>query len=412
MDLPQAFEASILKGASEHEAGQAGYVPAPQAGDHLKFLRGDGTWATIETNLNTQVFEIEISHNQDHLNAIQQFLGEHSPNNGDIAIIKEQIVEGKYQYTAYVYNEHWKAMDGNYSATSIYTNEDIVVTTDVGELTVNSTIEAGTNLNDLLVSMLSQSKEPEIVKSPSVTLTVTNNGKGTSFEAGTTIVPKWSASFDSGSYSYKSTKSQEEIIPVDGTGVEATTWSVKLGNVEIGTSQTGSGEAVVLEDSNLTYTVTVKYSDGNYALTNLNKLPKNEVQIQGASITSSGASISTYRKMYAGAIGKDKAINNANLRELLTTSGKQASTSGNYEFTAKTGDEKLIFIYPQALTSKTPKFEYFTMSWETFDGFNVLEDYVEVSDFRGGENGLKDYVVYVYEPAGAFKADTKYRVSF
>ena len=29
MDLPQAFEASILKGASEHEAGQAGYVPAP-----------------------------------------------------------------------------------------------------------------------------------------------------------------------------------------------------------------------------------------------------------------------------------------------------------------------------------------------------------------------------------------------
>jgi phage I-like protein len=36
-------------GATATTAGQAGYVPAPQAGDEKKFLRGDGTWAEVAT---------------------------------------------------------------------------------------------------------------------------------------------------------------------------------------------------------------------------------------------------------------------------------------------------------------------------------------------------------------------------
>ena len=34
-----------MKGASEEEEGTAGLVPAPIAGDNIKYLRGDGTWA-------------------------------------------------------------------------------------------------------------------------------------------------------------------------------------------------------------------------------------------------------------------------------------------------------------------------------------------------------------------------------
>ena len=48
MDLPEAFEASIMGGAEADKAGTAGYVPAPQAGDHVKFLRGDGTWLRLK----------------------------------------------------------------------------------------------------------------------------------------------------------------------------------------------------------------------------------------------------------------------------------------------------------------------------------------------------------------------------
>lgn len=49
MSLPEAVRVSVMVGASETEAGQAGYVPAPQAGDHTKFLRGDGTWVDISS---------------------------------------------------------------------------------------------------------------------------------------------------------------------------------------------------------------------------------------------------------------------------------------------------------------------------------------------------------------------------
>ena len=323
MNLPEAFEASIMTGADENNAGTAGYVPAPQAGDEGKFLRGDGTWAAIETSSTTQIFETEVEAGAEHVTAIETTVGEATLQNGDIAIVKEAIANGKKQYTAYVYDGSWKAMDGNYSATNVYTNEDITVTTAVGELSVDEVIDAGTNMGDLLVKMLSQSKDPEITKNPSVSISVTNNGSGTSFEAGTSITTKWNSTFDAGSYTYKSTASKETIIPVAETGVTPISWSIKLGGTEIGTTKDGTDSSVILGDSSLTYTTSVTYSDGNYALTNLNKLPETDVQIKGTTITSAGASISSYRKMYAGAIGKDAAVDNATIRSLLNTSGKK-----------------------------------------------------------------------------------------
>ena len=50
MTLPEAVTGSVMIGATATTAGEAGYVPAPQAGDEKKFLRGDGTWAEVATN--------------------------------------------------------------------------------------------------------------------------------------------------------------------------------------------------------------------------------------------------------------------------------------------------------------------------------------------------------------------------
>ena len=44
--LPEAVVSS-MSGATADKSGSAGLVPAPQAGDHNKFLRGDGTWAEV-----------------------------------------------------------------------------------------------------------------------------------------------------------------------------------------------------------------------------------------------------------------------------------------------------------------------------------------------------------------------------
>jgi hypothetical protein len=39
----------VFTGATSSTAGTAGLVPAPAAGDNAKFLKGDGTWATVST---------------------------------------------------------------------------------------------------------------------------------------------------------------------------------------------------------------------------------------------------------------------------------------------------------------------------------------------------------------------------
>ena len=40
---------SIMQGATASTAGTSGLVPVPQAGDQGKFLRGDGTWAIVQS---------------------------------------------------------------------------------------------------------------------------------------------------------------------------------------------------------------------------------------------------------------------------------------------------------------------------------------------------------------------------
>ena len=40
-----------MSGADAETAGQSGFVPAPQAGDQDKFLKGDGTWSEVPSNI-------------------------------------------------------------------------------------------------------------------------------------------------------------------------------------------------------------------------------------------------------------------------------------------------------------------------------------------------------------------------
>ena len=44
--------ATVFTGATSVIGGASGFVPAPQAGDNEKFLRGDGQWVTIDSGKN------------------------------------------------------------------------------------------------------------------------------------------------------------------------------------------------------------------------------------------------------------------------------------------------------------------------------------------------------------------------
>jgi hypothetical protein len=332
----------------------------------------------------------------------------------DVAIVKREIADGKLSHTAYIYNgTAWAAMDGNYSAANVYLNEDVTVTTKTGELAVNTVVEAGTSLQDMLVQMLSQSKDPSKTN-PSITAFSVKDGNTTDFEAGSTVTPTWASTFSAGSYTYKSTASKETISPVSGTGVTATAWDITMDGTSIGTTEDGTGAAFVMGDDQVDFKAVVTHSAGNYALTNLNKLPETDVQIAAGSKEKT-ASMTSYRKMFAGGVvDKDAAITSAVIRGLSTGVKASAPTTAEtgIEFKALTGDTKVILAYPASLTTKAPKFEYFTLSWGPFSGFEAEESTIKVADKRGGENGLKEYTVYTYTPTGAFEADTKFRVYF
>ena len=45
---------SVFSGADGSDAGTSGLVPAPTATDNTKFLKGDGTWATVSASLPSQ----------------------------------------------------------------------------------------------------------------------------------------------------------------------------------------------------------------------------------------------------------------------------------------------------------------------------------------------------------------------
>ena len=354
-----------------------------------------------------QIFQATGEQNQADNEVISAAIGENLITAGDIVIIKRLITGNKYQHTAYVFDgENWAAMDGNYSAANIFTPEDIQVTTTVGELAANTTVNAGTNFADLLTKILSQSKNP-IKVDPSITaFSVTNNGSGTSFEAGSRIIPKWDTTFNKGTYTYKSTVSTEEIVPVTGTGVSVNSWLITRDGITIGSTEDGTGEAFIIGDDTVNFKVTVDYSDGNYALTNLNKLPEQEVRIL-ANVIAKTTNITSYRKMFGG--GTTVTDLTSDVIRGLGANAK-ASTS-SFEFRANVGDTKLIFAYPSTLSSAEPKFEYFTMAWESVGGF-ALAGTVQVADARGEDNGLTEYKVYTYTPAAPYATETKYRVSF
>lgn len=356
-----------------------------------------------------QVFQVTAENDETDLEAIDKVASNLAA--GDSAIVKRLIAQNKYQYTAYVYDgSNWTPMDGNYSALNVVTNEDIQVTTAVGELAKDTTVVAGTTVADLLVQILSKSKNPTKVDPSISSFSVTNNGSGTSFEAGTTIIPKWTSTFNKGSYSYKSTASTDTIVPTSDNGVIVNSWSVTKDGIEIGTTGNGTGEAFVLEDSTVNFKITADHSAGNYALTNLNKLPEEEVRIAANSVTKT-STITSYRKGFAGGIVENADINSNVIRGLEYKVNSKPSTSVPFTFNANIGDTKLIFAYPKTWGSAVPKFEYFTMNWESFNGF-VEVDSVEVADARGEENGMKEYLVYIYTPATTFEATTQFRVSF
>lgn len=410
MTLADALQYSVMVGASADNDGAVGAVPAPKAGEEGYFLRGDATWAKVETESNTQVFEITLADEQSDETAIEEATKEAILSKGDIAIVKKfiateikgEVEEDKYEYTSYVYNgEKWVAMDGNYNAKNVYFDQDFVFTKAIGTVTIPSSgsveVEAeGKNLYDFFAGLFAaEDTQPDITSQPSVSSA--NLSKAGNYEAGTTVSDiTYSASFEDGKYQYGP----------EPTGVTVSAWEAKdnAGSV-ISTSASGSIEDMVItDDTNFYLTMKATYSAGSYANTNLGNA--STVRISAGSKTKNTSAIKGYRNSFYGTLADTTTELTSDVIRGLTPTKKTSVTGDTFTLTIPANARRAIIALPAGVSFtathdeglNAPVHSSFTKSTVSVEGANHLQaiDYdVYVAGFAGTATGENNYSVTI-----------------
>lgn len=265
-------------------------------------------------NLHTaDVYEAEVDLGADKLAALKALAT--NPFKGDFGIVKEKLSpEGKYQYTAYIYDgENWAAMDGNYDAENVYFQKDLTITAPIGVQTIPSSgsktlATTGKNLKQVFDMIVASEKNPSTTQ-PSVTLNSSNIGAK---EVGTNIAIAYSFATNPGSYTYG------PATGVTFSGYEATF----NGETLAGASGTFASMQVV-DDTNLSISGKCASSEGAVPLTNLGN-PYEAGKIAAKNYTPSKGTLTGYRGWFYGyyngttAIADPAAITSAQLRAFGT----------------------------------------------------------------------------------------------
>jgi hypothetical protein len=144
----------------------------------------------------------------------------------------------------------WAAMDGNYNANNVYFDNDIMVTTEIGYITLNNgngiIPSKGKNLIEVFDAIFTKEQNPSKTN-PSVTIALNKSG---SYEVGTTVTDiTCSISFNDGAYSYGpeptgATVDNWEIKDSDGDSYDYSTSPITIPNVSV--------------TDNINYTITAK----------------------------------------------------------------------------------------------------------------------------------------------------------
>ena len=316
---------------------------------------------------------------------------------GDTAIVKTAIytdaeneANNKYSYTGYVYNgSAWAAMDGNYSADNVYFEDDMLVTKEIGYITLTNgqgTIPSkGKNLSEVFEAMFVKEQNPTTTQ-PSVNLTFSQAG---AYEVGSVVSPSYSATFNAGSYTYG-----------PETGVTVTSWEISdtAGN----TASTASGsfaDVTVTDTTNYKITAKANHTEGAIPLTN----KKNEYaagQIAAGNKSKVSSAITGYRSFFYGVL--DTSSTEAPLTSEIVrglTNGGAYNASKTFTLNGSATAKRIVIAIPSNSTRAGLKEVILTSAMNT----PVTDSYVKTTSAVQveGVNGATaiDYNVYVYEPA-------------
>lgn len=314
--------------------------------DTLKMKVGDGTtnWkalgylgadandilAIINKNRDSCTI-VEVAKGQSDTEALATIS---NPKNGDIAILEKSISGDKKSHTAFVYDNAWKAMDGNYNASNVYFDKDLTYTVGIGTLAQpsgSSTFSAaGKSVEKVFSELMAKEANPTTTQ-PSATLSSDNIG---AMEVGTNIAIKYNISTNPGSYTYG-----------PETGVTFSEYKATF-NGETLTGASGTFTSVQVTDTmSLSISGSVKHSDGVIPKTNLGNAYE-EGQIKAATKSLSKGTLTGYRNWFYGYKAGGATIDAAN----LTSANIRALTprNGSFPETISTNKmQQMFFAIPK-----------------------------------------------------------------
>lgn len=314
--------------------------------DTLKMKVGDGTtnWKALGY-LGADANDILaiINENRDSCTTVNVAEGQSdtdalatisNPKNGDTAVLIKVISGDKKSYTAFVYDNAWKAMDGNYNASNVYFDKDLTYTVGIGTLAKPSSSAtfnaAGKSVEEVLKKLMAEEVNPSTTQ-PSATLDSDNIGAK---EVGTNIAIKYNISTDPGSYTYG-----------PETGVTFSNYQATF-NGETLTGASGTFPNVQVTDTmNLSISGSVNYSDGVIPKTNLGNEYK-DGQIKAATKSLSKGTLTGYRNWFYGYKAGGATIDAAN----LTSANIRALTprNGSFPDTISTNKmQQMFFAIPK-----------------------------------------------------------------
>lgn len=336
-----------------------------------------------------------------------------SPKQGDIAVVKSIISTGRYQYTGYVYNGlSWGAMDGNYNASNVYFDSDIIITTAIGNITLTNgqgTIPSqGKNLKETIESVLSKEKTPTIT-SPSVTVKIAQNTSSTvgssqiNVEAGSSITPKWNASFNPGKYEYG-----------PDTGVSVTKWEISDTKNNTSTSSSGNFSTFKVTDTQ-SYRITAKatHTSGTIPKTNLGA-NYSSGQISSGIKTGYSPYIKGYRTGYF--IGTTRSVVNSDNITSDIVRGLSKKKVGNYSaetvtLSVNSGTASIIIACPADKTGMTKVLNTTVNADMTSSFSKITNKTIAGADGSVSSGYQADYNIWIYTPAEPYSTSASLNIT-
>lgn len=363
--------------------------------DHWKTLKYSGvdedTIKGIIDNNRSAFTEVVPNEGETDAQALARVIT--NPKKGDMAVVIRTFVEGKQSYTAYIHDgTGFKAMDGNYSAENVYFDKNLKLTEAFGRYKpdASGSVEVpstGQSVYSLIDDAFSQSKNPTTTQ-PSASVNITANS-GT-FEIGTKKNLTYSASLNTGAYSYGPTP----------TGVSAITYTATCDGKTL-TGATGTFENIVA-DGTKKISISIAHSAGSIPKTNKGADYAAGQIKSGTKTATSSQALTGVRYMFWGPMADASAeLNSANIRALAHN---KASGTGNLStFGAGAGAKKVVVAVP-AGRRITKVIMPSALNADVTSLFVKQGTQVQVQ----GANAYAAaaYDVYVYQPASIDAAET------